>query len=67
METPLRRVMLALAAVAALMLVPATASADCNGPGCEPPPVVEGAAIAMTIVIVLVFFAVMAAVELRRR
>ena len=47
--------------------MPATASADCNGPGCEPAPVVEGAAIAMTIVIVLAFFTVMAVTEIRRR
>ena len=67
MEMRSRRAILTLATVAALVLMPASASADCNGPGCEPESVVDGSAIALTIVIVLAFSVVMAAVEIRRR
>jgi len=63
----MRRLVVAATTVATLMIMPATVAADCNGPDCGPVPVVEGPVIAMTIAIILVFFALMAAAELRRR
>jgi hypothetical protein len=67
MDARWRRLLIAATGVAALMIMPASAAADCNGPDCGPAPVVEGPVIAMTIAIILVFFAVMAAAEVRRR
>jgi hypothetical protein len=52
----------------ALVALPATAVADCNGPGCgvvDPP--VEGLVIVMTIAIVVASFTVMAVAGARRR
>ena len=60
---------LAVAAISlmTLMALPATAAADCNGPGCEPTPPVEGLVIVLTVTIVLGFATLMAAAEVRRR
>jgi len=67
MGPTLRRLGAAAIGMAALLALPATAAADCNGPGCEPVPPVDGAVIVMTVAIVLAFFAIMLAAEALRR
>lgn len=62
-----RRLVIVAMSVAAIMATPASAAADCNGPGCEPPPPVEGLTIVATFAIVMVFAAIMAVAEVRRR
>jgi hypothetical protein len=59
----MRRLAVAAIGVAVLIMLPATAAADCNGPACEPEPAVEGLAIVVTVAIVLAFAAIMAAAE----
>ena len=51
----------------ALVALPASAAADCNGPACMDVPPVDGLAIVMTVAIVVAFFTVMAVAEARRR
>jgi hypothetical protein len=67
MGSTLRRLGAAAIGISALLALPATAAADCNGPGCEPMPPVEGAVIVMTVAVVLTFFAILVAAEARRR
>ena len=67
MVRTMRRLIVATGILAVLMSMPATVAADCNGPDCGPPEVVEPSAIAWTLAIVLVFLAVMLAAEFRRR
>jgi hypothetical protein len=64
----MRRLIVAIIAVAALVGLPATVAAECNGPDCggSTPPV-EGIVVLTTIAIILLFVAVMAAAEARRR
>ena len=67
MGSTMRRLAVAAFSVAALLVLPATAAADCNGPDCEPIPPVDGLVIVMTVAIVLAFATIMAAAEARRR
>ena len=64
----MRRLAVAATSLAALLMLPASAAADCNGPDCgglQPP--VEGVTLLVTIAILLAFVTVMAAAEVRRR
>jgi hypothetical protein len=67
MGRTMRRLIVAATSVAVLMSRPAMAAADCTGPDCGPPEVVEASGIVWTLAIVLVFLAVMLAAEFRRR
>lgn len=51
----------------ATLVMPATASADCNGPACEQQVPVETSSIIAMLVILLGFVAIMAAAERPRR
>jgi hypothetical protein len=67
MGRTMRRLIVAATSLAVLLSMPATAAADCNGPDCGPPEVVEAPVIALTIAIALAFLVVMAAAEFRRQ
>ena len=67
MGSTMRRLALAAISVAIILALPATAFADCNGPGCEPTPPVEAAVIVTTLAIVLTGFAILVMGEARRR
>jgi len=51
----------------ALVALPGSVAADCNGPACMEVPPVEGPTILVTVVIAVAFFMVMAVAEARRR
>ncbi len=51
----------------ALVALPGSVAADCNGPACMEAPPVEGLAIVVTVAIMVAFFTVMAVAEARRR
>jgi len=64
----MRRLIVAIGSLAMLAGLPETVAAECNGPDCgSSAPPVEGIVVLTTIAIILLFVAVMAAGEARRR
>src|SRR5437667_12154675 len=62
----MRRIAFATISLAALVAMPATVAAECNGPGCGvPSQPIDGLVIALTIAIVLVVVVAMGAAEVR--
>jgi hypothetical protein len=67
MDGPRRLVTVVSTLLTLFLLLPGAASADCNGPTCEPIPAVEWSTIAATLVTVAIFVAVLALADVRRR